>query len=225
MNCENLQFNLSIYLDDCLTEEERAMVEEHLPRCPLCRQKLADYQSLRNDLRVLSRPELPNDLLVSVRNSVAREIKSNEREPAFTFSPLILTENFRQWLRAHIMPFTVGTVTSLVFGFALLWSLLSAATSSPQNADSAANEPFAKSNVLLANANTNANQNEFELNAAALAAGRLQVSNDSPSINPQGALVALTKSFVRGKMKDDEVVVVADVFGNGLAQIAEVVEP
>lgn len=26
-------------------------------------------------------------------------------------------------------------------------------------------------------------------------------------------------------MKDDEVVVVADVFGNGLAQIAEVVEP
>jgi len=40
-----------------------------------------------------------------------------------------------------------------------------------------------------------------------------------------GALVALTKSFVRGKMKDDEVIVVADVFGDGLAQISEVIEP
>ena len=54
---------------------------------------------------------------------------------------------------------------------------------------------------------------------------RLAFAGESPSINPQGALVALTKSLVRGEMKDDEVVVVADVFGNGLAQIAEVVEP
>jgi hypothetical protein len=30
---------------------------------------------------------------------------------------------------------------------------------------------------------------------------------------------------VRGNATDDEVTVVADVFGNGLAQIAEVVEP
>ena len=41
----------------------------------------------------------------------------------------------------------------------------------------------------------------------------------SPSVNPKGALIALTKSIVRGEMKDEEVVVVADVFGNGLAQI------
>jgi hypothetical protein len=54
---------------------------------------------------------------------------------------------------------------------------------------------------------------------------RLAFSSESPSINPQGALIALTRSLVRGHMKDDEVVVVADVFGNGLAQIAEVVEP
>ena len=53
---------------------------------------------------------------------------------------------------------------------------------------------------------------------------RISVSGESPSINPAGAIVALTKSLVRGKMKDDEVVVVADVFGDGLAQIAEIVE-
>jgi hypothetical protein len=37
--------------------------------------------------------------------------------------------------------------------------------------------------------------------------------------------VALTNSLVRGEMKDDEVVVVAEVFGNGLAKIDEVIEP
>jgi hypothetical protein len=57
------------------------------------------------------------------------------------------------------------------------------------------------------------------------ASTRLAIAGESPSINPRGALVALTKSLVRGEMHDDEVTVVADVFGNGLAQIAEVVEP
>jgi len=38
-------------------------------------------------------------------------------------------------------------------------------------------------------------------------------------------LIALTRSLVRGDMRDDEVVVVADVFGDGLARIAEVIEP
>ena len=53
----------------------------------------------------------------------------------------------------------------------------------------------------------------------------LAVGGESPSINPQGALIALSQSIVRGNMKDDEVVVVADVFSNGLAKISEVIEP
>jgi hypothetical protein len=60
---------------------------------------------------------------------------------------------------------------------------------------------------------------------AAYADTRRGVAGESPSINPRGALVALTKSLVRGEMHDDEVTVVADVFSDGLAQIAEVVEP
>ena len=59
----------------------------------------------------------------------------------------------------------------------------------------------------------------------AYAGPRRSVSSESPSVNPQGALVALTNSLVRGEMNDDEVVVVAEVFGNGLAKIDEVVEP
>lgn len=222
MKCENLQLNLSIYFDDILTVGERATVDEHLVRCPLCRQKLADFQSLRAGLRVLPRPELPHNILVALRNRVAQAAESNQ--PNFLFFP---AESFREWLQKRLMPYAVGTATSLIFGLTLLWSLLSAAYIPEKNVELARFQPPVKSSILLANSNsrTFALDNDFDLNAADYAASRTLVSSDSPSLNPQGALVALTKSIVRGQMKDEELVIVADVFGSGLAQIAEVVEP
>ena len=104
MKCENLQLNLPVYLDDILTIEERATVDEHLPHCPLCRQKLADFQALRMDLRVLQRPELPNDLLVALRSRVAQEVKSTK--------PSVFSESFREWLQMRLMPYSVGTALS-----------------------------------------------------------------------------------------------------------------
>ncbi len=218
MKCENLQFNLSVYSDDILSVEECANVEEHLTRCPLCRQKLADFQALRGSLRGMQRLEMPSDLLASVRSGVAREAGTYGQKREFIF-----TEDFRRWLLMRFMPYGVGTVASLLLGFMLLWTLFSFKHYNGQNAESAQYEPFAKSSVLLADASPKTDS--FELSDADFARARLSVSGESPSVNPQGALVALAKSFVRGEMKDDEVVVVADVFGNGLAQIAEVVEP
>lgn len=214
MKCENLQFNLSVYLDDILTNEERAAVDEHLARCPLCRQKLADFQMLRRDLRVLARPEISGDLMMSVRNRVAREVKSNQLS--------YFTEDFRRWLQMRLMPYTVGTAASLIIGFTLLWMLLSN-TNNTREFELAKIEPRSATTTMLTN--SQAPTNDYELSAADFARARISVSGDSPSVNPQGALIALTKSIVRGKMKDDEVVVVADVFGSGLARIAEVVEP
>ncbi len=216
MKCENLQLNLSVYLDDILKSEERAAIDEHLPRCPLCRQKLADFQAIRMDLRGLPRPELSNNLLVAMQSRVAKEVQSTQ--------PSIFTESFNRWLQMRLMPYSVGTALSLLLGVTLLWTLLSAAHSTDQS-ELVKYQPIKQSTIMLGNSNSSTKSNEFELSASDFAAARLSVSGDSPSINPQGALVALTKSFVRGKMKDDEVVVVADVFGNGLAQIAEVIEP
>lgn len=221
MKCENLQFNLSVYTDDCLTGDERALLDEHLAQCPLCRQKLADFQTLRNDLRGLPRPELSADFLASTRSRVAQEVESREARAPFFLSP----ENLRTWLQAHFVSYSIATALSLIFGLSLLWALLSAANAPQKNIELAKYESPLKSSVLLANSNANVPANEFDLSAADYAAARRSVSGDSPSLNPHGALVALMKSIVRGKMKDDEVVVVADVFGDGLAQIAEVVEP
>ena len=218
MKCENIQFNLSIYLDDILTEDERGAVERHLAQCPLCRQTAADYQMLRQDLRVLERPPMPADVLVSVRNRVALEIKINQPKPQNVFS-----DAARRWLLMRFMPYSVATVLSLTFAVGLLWSLQTGGVQ--QNTELAKVQPFDKPAILTPVNDSAPDLTGIELTPSDYAAARLSVSGDSPSLNPNGALLALTKSLVRGNMKDDEVVVVADVFGNGLAQIAEVIEP
>ncbi len=221
MKCENIQFNLSIYLDDILREDDRETVGRHLAQCPLCRQRAADYQMLRQDLRILERPALSADLLDSVKRRVNLEIKTERQRKTES----IFTESFREWLKMRLMPYGVATVLSLTFGITLLWSLLSTANNAAQNTELAKAQPFNKPAILTANRDSPPDLTGIELTQADYAAARLSVSGDSPSLNPKGALLALTKSLVRGNMKDDEIVVVADVFGNGLAQIAEVVEP
>ncbi len=216
MFCENLQFNLSLYLDDVLKTEERAVLDEHLARCPLCRQKLADFQSLRNNLRVLTRPDFSDELLNKVRKSVADELYTVETKPVFIFS-----DKVQNWVQMRLMPYSVGTVASLILGFSLLWALFPGIPQTRQNGGFAANNPNNNSTILLAN--DKANPGDFA--ADEFPEIELQISNAAPSVNPSGALIALTKSFVRGNIEDDEVVVVADVFGNGLARIAEVVKP
>jgi hypothetical protein len=212
MKCENLQFNLSVYLDDILTTEERANIDEHLMQCPLCRQKLAEYQAVRNSLRLVARHEMPNDLLVAL------ETGAIERKSASVF-----TENFCEWLLMRFMPYSVGTVVSVVLTFGLLWALLIDVDKFGRNNEIARLQPIGKSTVLLANQNAGIRDADFGITD--FGAPRLAISGESPSINPQGALIALTKSFVRGEMRDDEVVVVAEVFGDGLARIDEVIEP
>lgn len=220
MKCENIQFNLPVYADDVLTEAERAAIENHLPRCPLCRQRFADLQMIRADLRGMERPELPANLLASMRTRISAEINQTKRKPKSFFS-----DDARRWLQMTVMPYGVATVVSLTFAFALLWSLASAEIPS-RNIEIARLQTFGKSPALTLDKNTAASGfGDFEITPAAYAAERLSVSGDSPSLNPNGALIALTKSFIRGKMKDEEVVVVADVFGSGLARISEIIEP
>ncbi len=135
-----------------------------------------------------------------------------------------MSRQIREWLALGVMPYGVGAVASLLVAFTFISVMYSGiGVSDPLSASMRKNSPGAP---LLA-----ANKNPFhetilpELSQTDYAFSRADVGGESPSLNPQGALIALTKSLVRGRMKDDEVVVVADVFGDGLAQIAEVVEP
>jgi hypothetical protein len=159
--------------------------------------------------------EVPADLLYSVKNAVAVELKRPAPEPLYIFS-----NSFREWLQYRLMPVGVATVISIFLTVSLLMTLLSTREATQEGVEKAQMETGRETILVAANRNSRVAPLDFpespELN--------LPISLESPRINPTGALLALSKSIVRGKMKDEDVTIVADVFGNGLARIAEVVE-
>ncbi len=216
MKCSDLQFNLSLYTDGALSESESASIKGHLVVCPLCRQKNSDFRELRVSLQAFRRPEMPQNLRRDLRSSVRTELR-NERE-----SVIPVSSDIREWLQMRLMPYTVGIFASLLIGSTFLTMMFSGmlrpkpATVASSNVD--------HSLMLANNSNPFPDDKSAFISPIDFANSRMAFSSESPSINPQGGLVALTKSILRGEMKDEEVVVVADVFGNGLARISEVVE-
>jgi len=56
MNCNEVMDNLSLYLDDELSEEEKILMDEHLKNCPECSKELEEYRKV---IRLLN--ELPDE--------------------------------------------------------------------------------------------------------------------------------------------------------------------
>lgn len=200
-----------LYADGVLTEDRSKVVSDHLDICPVCRQTVSETLEVRAGLRQLRRPEVSIALKRQIKNAVTSEIRQTRR------SWLPVSSEVRAWLQTRVMPYSVGVAASLLLGFTFLTMMFSGIRDAQVTAQNTGRTPTIMLNPT--------NGDGMALSASDYAKMRSDISSESPSINPQGALVALTKSFVRGGMKDDEVVVVADVFGNGLAQIAEVVEP
>jgi hypothetical protein len=212
MKCESIQLDIPLYMDNVLSGEERSRVDGHIGECSDCRQKLVDFQEMGYDLRALARPSIPDALTNSVRMAVAAELQASARRQESVF---------HEWMRIWLVPSGAGAFASVLVAFFLVWTLHTASNGIAQKPEMAKG---ANPNTIFL-ADTNGVLEEFELTPAEYEQTRSLIAGESASINPNGALVALTRSLVRGEMKDDEVVVVADVFGNGLARISEVVEP
>ena len=155
---------------------------------------------------------MPKHLLASVKTAVRTELA-----PSAPKSKTYFSQDWLEFLQMRVMPLTVGTAASLFFGFSLLWILLSSANRQP----SVSTTELSRTTVIAAPLPAS----DTEISLTDFVAGRGLVSSESPSINPQGALMAMTKSLIDRNIKEDEVVVVADVSSDGLAQIEEVVEP
>lgn len=217
MKCRELKLNIPLYFDEYLSDDERAILDGHFETCPLCRQRFADFQELRNSLRSIARPEIPTARLSAIRSAVAAELAPRGISPVFA-----LLEDRRNWIDVWLMPYAAGSLASLLVGLSLMWVIMSFDFQDGISDASAASRSASNSTVMIAQAES---PYLLDLSPSEYAGSRYAFSGDSPSINPRGALIALTRSLVRGEMNDDEVVVVAEVFGNGLARISEVVEP
>lgn len=219
MKCSEAHDRLAVYFDDVLSRAERDSLECHLDTCPLCRLHLSELQEARNLIRSLSKEAMPSSLLDSIRSSVAARFAPAGIGPGFT-----LIDSSRDWIGVWLMPSIAGSVASILFGFLLLWAMIAAAPS--PEIFSRSQSPVSLGNKMLAASNRRLSGPDIlDLSPAEYASNRLAVSRYSPSLNPHGALVEMTRSIVRGDFRDSELVVVADVFSDGLARITDVVEP
>ncbi|HEY0545955.1 MAG TPA: zf-HC2 domain-containing protein [Pyrinomonadaceae bacterium] len=216
MTCEETQQAFSLYVDDRLALPARAAFDQHLQQCPLCRARLAETQSLVRDLGAIARPALPRELESSITAALRIEAAARQKQPALSFS-----EQVMQWLQPRLMPYTVGAFASLIFFmvmFAALRSSLMAFrdwdVAAKQSQDTVAFKPYSGYDITK------------PLSAESYAAGRAAFSADSPSLNPHGALASLSRSTQHSNEADDDddMVIVADVFSNGNASLAGVMQ-
>ncbi len=210
MKCQELQFDLSLYFDDILTEDRIREIDVHLGSCPLCRQQIAELQQIRTGLRSMERPSVPPARLAALRSAVTALSTPGEASPSFR-----LLDPRGRWLHRWLLPSTTGAFASLILWFAFLSFLVFPARSLE----------IAAGTAVPSRPSQGVSLGSADITPSQFASTRLAIADESPSVNPHGALVALSRTILGGEMSDDEVVIVADVFGNGVARIAEVVEP
>ena len=213
MICEETQRAFSPYLDGELTRAESAAVEAHLGVCPVCRARADRMRALVRGLALVERPAPPADLRASIRHAVAAERAAIAARPAPTVSGRLA-----HWLQPHIMPYAVGAFYSLLLFFSVYGALRHQLTVLRHLADAERAEAERVTSVGEGLASP--------LTPANYAAARSPFASESPSLNPRGDLARMiwTPSST-GRADDDDMTVVADVYGNGRASLAAVVEP
>lgn len=217
MKCEGLQADLPLYCDGLLDDERSKAIEAHFEFCPVCRAKNAAHLEILSDLRHVERPAISANFQRSIRAAVASEL--NDRSHAL---PRFST-GLGEWLQMRLMPYAVGVVASLAIGIGVLTFLLNNIPTT--DADLVRRASGSDTGILIASNRGPHSTSDEAIYPADYAKARHSVSGESPSLNPQGALVAMTSNLLREHKGNDGVVVVADVFGNGLARIQEVVSP
>ena len=220
MNCEETQKAFSPYLDGALTREAGDALGEHLGACPVCRQQLEETRAVVRGLSLLARPAAPPDLSASIKDALIIERAARVASP-----PLSLSERATRWLSVRLMPYTVGAVYSMVLFVAVFGALRQQLRLLRNLADEQALESVQPSGVTWIDVR-GAYDVTRPLAPDLAVAARAPFTNESPTLNPRGALAALTLTPASdGRPDDDDMVVVADVYGNGSASLAAVVEP
>lgn len=226
MLCEETRQSLSLYVDDCVSLPARVAIDEHLDRCPVCRAEIAELRSLTRGLGLLSRPTPPADLAVSISNALYIEAAARRQAPRPSISTSIAG-----FLRPRLMPYTVGTFASVIMFLLMLNALR------PHFV--ALREAAIQRHAVLMLGTSDFGNHELPvlgvydlsrpITPESLAADRAPFGAQSPSLDPAGALAKMTRAYAHPGSSyytpDDDMLVVADVFTNGAASLADVVQP
>jgi len=157
---------------------------------------------------------VPAGLASSITDALMIEAAAQRQAPEPTF-----IQRIALWLEPRLMPYSIGSFASLLMFVSMF----------------AAFRPHfvALQDAAIQSTTLQAFQaNRYDLNQPVrpedFSAARAPFAAQSPSLDPGGALAALTGSYAnpRGNVyqEADDMVVVADVFSNGSAALADVVQ-
>ena len=214
--CEETRQALSSYVDDCVTLPARVAIDEHLDRCPVCRAEVAELRALTRSLSLMKRPAPPPDLAVTISDLLTIESAARRQAP----NPS-LGHRIARFLEPRLMPYTVGSFASVIMFFLMFTALrphfVALREAAVQN-----------SGIMVQTADP-----VYDLYAPKtpedFAASRAPYAEQSPTLDPKGKLAALTRAYLHphsGYYSDaDDMIVVTDVFSDGSASLADVVQP
>jgi len=212
MTCEETTQLLSQFIDDVLSPPVRVTVDGHLDRCPVCRAHAAELRSVSRSLRQIARPVAPAELASSITRALRIEAAARLQSPERSFQ-----ERLALWLEPRLMPYTVGSFASVVLFFSMFVALSPHFMALQQAARQ-------METVLVFRASPGYDLNK-PVTSEDFSARRAPFAEQSPSLNPGGALAALTGSYAHNvNHAADDMIVVADVFSNGSASLADVVQ-
>jgi hypothetical protein len=210
MLCEETKQSLSSYIDDCVSLPTRVAIDEHLSRCPVCRSEVAQLRTLTRRLASLPQPVPPADLAATITDAFLIEAAAQRQAPNPSW-----TYRAARFLQPRLMPYTVGSFASVIM-FALMFAALR-----PHFV--ALHEAALQSHSAIVLQTPGYDLNR-PVTPEDFAASRAPFAEQSPSLNPGGALAALTRAYAHPHREADDMVVIADVFSNGAASLADVVQ-
>jgi len=218
MSCEEIQQSLSLYVDDGLTPDARVACYQHLEVCPVCRARLAELRSIRSGLARLSLPAPPVDLIPSINRALIVAAAMQRARQKTTVGDVVSA-----WLQPVMMRYAFSSLASVII-FAGVFAAMRPHMIALHEAALA----FDQVPVTIEPPDPFRPDINKPVSPESYAALRNPFNAESPSLNPGGALATLTSEPTRlrgnGREGDDNMMVVADVFINGSASLADVMQ-
>ncbi len=223
MSCDEIQQSLSLYVDDGLTLDERQTCYQHMEVCPVCREHVAELRTLRSSLAMLSGPLPPVDLVPSINKAlVVKAAEQRARRDATTMDAI--NDWALKWLQPRPMRYAFSSLASII-----IFSAVFAALRPHMIALHEASLAFEQ--VQISTTPDEYFLLDYDItkpiSPESYAALRTPFNAESPSLNPGGALATLgwqVDRYRNNRQGDDNMVIVADVFTNGSASLANVMQ-
>src|SRR5215813_2043952 len=214
MSCDEIQELLPLYCDDGLAEDQRSRCNSHMEVCPVCRSTVAQLRALRLRLAAMEAAVPPVNLVSTIQDAVRAEAvvqRARRRAPMSE----VFVDYISVWLQPRVMRYAFSSVMSILI-FSLVFLALRPHMIALHEAAGALND-------FTVASTQSGTYNIYEpITPSNYAALRKPYNAESPSLNPDGGIATMNLTKDHSNENRDEMVVVADVFSNGAASLADV---